>query len=251
MANNPGESAGMSALTDLLRECSVQISVANSTGSGFLVASGRILTCAHVVESAHDQAEELWISRRGERIQAQLKAYAPAADLALLEIPDAGYPCVYLDAAVEIGDEFYAFGYPGATPGYGDYSEGDSLTVKYEGPSAAPFLLKLKHGQIVPGFSGSPLLNLRTGGVCGVLNLTRDERTDSGGRAIPVQTILTEFGGLAEAQDRCHRHHTRWTALLSGKRAGAAPMRKQIIHNHGKVEQQFNIDTVENLTVGK
>ena len=41
------------------------------------------------------------------------------------------------------------------------------------------------------GFSGAPLLNRRTGAVCGIIRRTRNEETDLGGYAIPVKDFET------------------------------------------------------------
>ncbi len=245
----------MSDITELLRQCTVQLVVQNSKGSGFFVAPGLVLTCAHVVKDAQEKQGDVNVFWQNEKnCKADIKAYAPETDLALISVYYKTHPCVYLDTNVEIGDTLYSYGYPGESRAYGNYSKGDSLTIEYEGPSDNPFLLKLKRGQIVPGFSGSPALNLRTSGVCGVLSLTRGDRGDLGGRAIPVSTVLSEFSNIAQEQQLFHKVNKQWKAILPKQQTEGQSQyvtnNSQVI-NKGTFEQQFNINVVENLTVEK
>lgn len=66
-------------------------------------------------------------------------------------------------------------------------------------------LHKLKEGQIIEGFSGSPLLNLRTGKVCGMVNISRDTSSDLGGRAVSIQVILEQFPEVAKLNQQFHQ----------------------------------------------
>lgn len=47
----------MSQLEDLLQQCTVKLSLSDRVGwgTGFFVAPGWILTCAHVIQAAHGQ----------------------------------------------------------------------------------------------------------------------------------------------------------------------------------------------------
>ena len=125
----------------------------------------------------------------GRRIPGEIvdEHFQPGdVDLALLRVDLTDHPCVLLDAAYTLGDEMLAFGYPvGAI-------SGDPVTLNSEdwlrdlGAVSDQPHLKLKQGQVQPGLSGAPLLNRRTGGVCGVMRLTRDRASALGGRAIPT-----------------------------------------------------------------
>src|SRR5207253_10304494 len=70
-------------------------------------------------------------------------------------------------------------------------------------------------GQVTYGLSGGPLLNLRTGGVCGIVQKTRSSKSDMGGRAIPTQSVLECFPGLTELQQQFHQNDQRWLERLS------------------------------------
>lgn len=183
-------------LYKLLQECTVRLSSSSGIGTGFFIAPGGwILTCEHVVEQS-ERVEVLWLSgERQQELTAAVKLRVPIpVDLALLQLegkaPD--HKCVYLDRDLpQIGDTLYTFGYP---QGYGteNYSGGDSATTKYEGKSFQDdvLVLKLKEGQIQEGYSGSPLLNVRTGKVCGIVSISRDTSSDLGGRATPIPLLF-------------------------------------------------------------
>jgi hypothetical protein len=186
-------------LTPLLKRCTVRISIPNGGfGTGFFIAPGWIITCAHVVKRVNQIVDILWKNTQNNEVEEKiLKAevklvFGESSDIAFLKLTTKDkHPCVYIDQNYpQTDDLLYVFGYPA---GFGeDYSAGDSITIRYEGESVSKnsgTLLKLKQGQIKPGFSGSPLLNMRTGGVVGIITTTRDPGLDMGGRAIPIDMI--------------------------------------------------------------
>src|SRR5438094_584042 len=62
---------------------------------------------------------------------------------------------------------------------------------------------------------GAPLLNERTGGVCGVLRLTRDETKDLGGYAVPIEILSARSPVLMRQNRAYHDAHPReWFDLL-------------------------------------
>lgn len=205
-------------LDELLQQCTVRLNSDGRQGSGFFVAPRLILTCAHVVEGASDVIDVFWASHN-QHYTAQIENLIsdPNLDLALLKLSCDGleHPCVYFDQSVpRLNDSLYIFGYP---LDYAEnYSDGDSVTIKYEGKSfkGSALLLKLKEGQIKEGFSGSPLLNLRTGGVCGIVNISRNTNTDLGGRAVPTAQIFEHAIDLTESNRRFHQRDLRWKKLL-------------------------------------
>lgn len=204
-------------LDELLQRCTVKLKIPGEAGwgSGFCVAPGLILTCAHVVKGL-EQGGKVQVSGHRETIlpNALLTKKLPDCDLALLQLnppPSADIlPCVYLDPAYEPFNRLYTFGYTDHFP------EGASVTSECEGGAFEPgkSLILFKSGQIRPGISGSALLNWTTGQVCGIVQFTRDRTTDLGGGAIPAQVILEQFPQLKELQQEFHQQNHRWTKLL-------------------------------------
>jgi hypothetical protein len=204
-------SEGLRALLD---RCTARLSIPGESGTGFFVATGLILTCAHVVGNV--QSDEIsvtveWGDHRGTAKIDRLYP-APYPDLALLKLENtpSTRPCVFLHEAVRTDDHLYSYGYPKL------YSHGDPSTFVAEGMSGGSSrLIKFTFGEVKEGFSGAPLLNRRTGGVCGVMKLTRGENTLMGGRVVPTSVVLECFPELVALQKEFHQKDSRWYNCLS------------------------------------
>ena len=164
-------------------------------GTGFFVGPGLALTCHHVVkDKAKDTISIHWQGKPISIVAVTVPSH-PNVDLALLTLaePIPDQPRVILDTVLDDREPLQTFGYPENRP------SGDPVTFEYEGMTgdALPLsLIKFKAGQVVPGFSGSPLVKERSQKVCGVIKSTRDEGNDLGGRAVPVQVIWQIFPQL-------------------------------------------------------
>lgn len=191
----------------LLQQCTVKLSLRRGWGTGFFVAPGLILTCDHVVQESIDQPVKVRWQKR--ELEAVVEQSLPDYDLALLRVtllPDDSHPCVYLDEVVESRDPLYLFGYPDQ-----DFPNGCPVTFSCEGLTGdEPALIKFALGQVRPGMSGSPLLNQRTGKICGLVKFTRDRSFDLGGGAVSTAIVLTQFPALVEQQRLFHQHDQRW-----------------------------------------
>jgi hypothetical protein len=196
----PRRNGGIVDLEDVLRSAIVRIDIDESpSGTGFFVAPGHVLTCAHVINpDILTSPDPLSVARRA-RIQVrdgnggkhEITA-APGidseTDLAWLSVagtlPD--LPVPLLSDGMAAGDELWTYGFPvGKTAGV-------PATFAAEGKAGGPpRLLKFKGGQVQYGMSGAPLLNKRTGAVCGIVRRTRDDKTAAGGYAISVKQFET------------------------------------------------------------
>lgn len=205
----------MSQLEDLLQQCTVKLILpSGGWGTGFFVAPGLILTCAHVVREATDETIQVrWQKQENWAEAVMEKALPDPYDVALLRVtlpPEAHPTCVYLDGEVRSRDPLYLFGYPDQ-----DFPNGCPVTVNCEGLTGdEPALIKFALGQVRPGMSGAPLLNQRTGKVCGMVKFTRDRSFDLGGGAILTDVILAQFPELRELQQEFHRDDRRWIEAM-------------------------------------
>lgn len=170
---------------ELLKECTVLLETDVSRGRGFFVAPGLVVTCAHVVLTG--RVRMTWGNRQ---LEGEVAEVSLNADLAVLKTigESPPVPCVFVGDEINVGDVLFGYGYP-------EKFNGDALTLTFEGPSVEHDtgleLLKLKWGQVKSGFSGAPLLNIRTGRVCGIVTISRDVTTDLGGRAVPIRVLLS------------------------------------------------------------
>ncbi|MEV0183763.1 trypsin-like peptidase domain-containing protein [Streptomyces sp. NPDC050625] len=211
-----------SALVDALSDAVLVLTGAGGAeGSGFFVGPGLVLTCAHVVGSADAPITARW---RGQELSltAVPEWFHPAGpggtgpDLALLRVPEElEHPLVCLAEAIEPGDDLWSYGHP-----HGPYRDGDAVSFIAQGPSRRAHqggsvdLYHATHGRAAPGFSGAPVLNWRTGAVCGVLRFAHSlERGVPGARLIPVRTLLDTYNVLDEP-GAVTRSRRAWLDLL-------------------------------------
>ncbi len=205
----------MSQLENLLQQCTVKLTLPGGWGTGFFVAPEWILTCTHVVREAKGEPVQVRWQKQENWAKAMVERSLPDPyDLALLRVTlpiDANPPCVYLDVAIQSRDPLYLFGYPDQ-----DFPNGCPVTFNCEGLTGdEPGLIKFALGQVRPGMSGAPLLNQRTGKVCGIVKFTRDRSFDLGGGAIPTRVILEQFPQLREFQKEFHGGDHRWSKLVA------------------------------------
>jgi hypothetical protein len=203
-------------LYELLRQCTVRVSISGKEGhgTGFFVAPGLILTCAHVVKTVESTSATIRVYWNGQLYPASIMKTLSNPDLALLQASLNEHPCVSLHEEASPFDRLYSFGYPD------DHPDGDPATFSLEGKAGEQEeQIKFKTGQVRPGFSGAPLLNVRTGRVCGVVQLTRDRNTDLGGRAITTAALFRAFPELISLQQQYHLTDRRWTNCLELERA--------------------------------
>jgi len=165
-----------------------------------LLAPGLLVTCAHVVAGADGGLVE--VRRVGERTTGTVNALHPPfadpqqslypfPDLALIGIAgDVDGLCAPLEEAVpRLGDRLHCLGF---STTLGSSGSAEPATFVFEGLHEVDGgrLFKLAAGATaVPGMSGAPLVNLRTGRVCGLLKTSRDPHQPHGGWGIPIAAL--------------------------------------------------------------
>ncbi len=214
-----GDAAAQEATVALFRRCVVSIS---NLGTGFFVAPNCVLTCSHLfADDAQNRVGVRWQGRTGQAAIHRLRTAATPdlPDLALLEVDwgeplPAGHPCVLLGDEAERGQELLAFGHaPGPF-----FEHGDNLTLEYGWTTQddhGVVYVKARGDRVVKGFSGSPVLNLATRLVCGVVAMSLNLEGAEGARILPTgqaQALLD----LRQRQQLYHAANTRWSDLLPG-----------------------------------
>ncbi|WP_028807578.1 serine protease [Streptomyces canus] len=162
-------------------------------GSGFVLAPGTVVTCAHVVAGAATVRGRIVATGTELTLtlaEDALHRAASGLDIAFLRFePSALTPAYVLTAPhMAFGDRMWVHGHP-----RGDYRAGQWAALEYQGDSRLTFEdpLPMPRGHGTPvgeGFSGSPVVNGRTGGVCGML--ARSNKAGST-HMVPVSEILS------------------------------------------------------------
>lgn len=218
-------------LEQALRAATVPLTSTSQVGTGFFVAPSLVLTCAHVIARGAAMPSVVHAAATPYRIAAELSVLEGTGrstqglgqvDLVLLHVDGADTnPYVCLAEPVQPGDELWTFGYPDSR-----YRPGDPVVLRYEGISErndGTTLLKVTQGQIRPGFSGAPVLNWRTGAVCGLVHCRELPHGDTA-RLIPVATVLATYPELAKVHD-APGGNRMWLDLLEDAQLAAAGVR--------------------------
>ncbi len=142
----------------------------DAEGSGWVLATDRVVTNAHVVAGS----DQLFVQQAGtgDLLDATLVVLDPARDLAILSVPDLGIAPLPLGSELAAGDSAVVAGYPENGP----YTT-DSARVRevvdalgrdiYEQDSVTREIYSLR-GIVRPGNSGGPLFDVN-GQVVGVV----------------------------------------------------------------------------------
>jgi hypothetical protein len=202
---------------DLLPACTVRVEIEQQhAGSGFFAAPGCVVTCEHVLSTLRVTSGDVTPDVRvfamngSEYRMVDLPKTSQEEDLAVLRVEPADtHPCALLAPGLRGGDELVTYGAPAGAPG------GVPTELRAEGTTTeTPPRVKLSIGNVRPGMSGSPVLNLRTGGVCGVLKRTRDPSQALGGYAIPIQALFELSRSLERNSLRYHEAVPTWFGAL-------------------------------------
>jgi hypothetical protein len=74
--------------------------------------------------------------------------------------------------------------------------------------------VKFKSGQVQQGMNGSPLLNLRTGGVCGISIMAHPGDNGDGGIGLSTKGIFECLPDLKKRQQQYHQNNVEWSESL-------------------------------------
>ena len=213
-------------LKRLTDDCTVEVLTDGGItgGSGFFIAPGVIVTCAHVVASGDrvtaTRATVTWRGRsyRGQvdakpprKGPARVWAYPDLCVITLDEVPPR-QPHVVLGELRETDtSEIYVGGFNHVY---------DSTATGFQG---TPGMLAGPQGlgrrrvrgivqcQLAPGMSGGPVLDPRRGVVCGMIKCQRKKDSSMGGLVIPAGGLREEFAHAWQANQEAAHHNDEWS----------------------------------------
>jgi hypothetical protein len=199
------------------------------TGTGFFVAPGRVLSCAHVVPAGGRYV----VVYQGIELEAEVMVREPDTgaeevfahpDVALLAVyvdghPFEDHPCVPFGTATPEPEEtLYSYG----CPSMGRRAIWEHMTLRAEGEQRPDgtddMFLKTKDSQVRPGASGSGVVAAATGELVGMLIQTRDAKQALGGALIPTSTIVHTLKKADQDVTEANRKATCDADTLAGTR---------------------------------
>jgi S1-C subfamily serine protease len=173
-----------------------------SSGSGWVVASERVVTNAHVV--AGSTTTSVLVDGKTERLRATVVRYDPETDLAVLDVPGLSEKALPLNSAQQAnGAAVFAAGYPGGgaytiSPGRVRATVNAIGKDIYDDKTVTRQVYSLR-AVVRPGDSGGPLLDA-TGHVAGVVFAmsTTDSQTGYALTLAQVQPTLQAAATLTQ-----------------------------------------------------
>ncbi len=204
---------------DPLPACCVRIDVGGRhAGSGFFAAPGVVVTCHHVLrlgDLASDEAGATVsvISPSGGSYRVlDTRELSQADDLAILRVePAHAHELVLLDTGLRARDALATFGFSDEHP------NGHAAALVAQGWREVETILDVADVGIARGMSGSPVINFRTGAVCGILSRA-GAGGGSGGHVISARRLFALSPTLNSTNFRHHTaHRAKWFDLLPAK----------------------------------
>ena len=163
-------------------------------GSGFVYATDRIMTNAHVVAGVDKPQVEVG----GKRRAADVVLYDPDRDVAVLRVPELGLrPLTFADRRADTDDDAIVVGYPEDGPFFvGPARVRDRMQIRgpdiYNERTVTREVYSIR-GDVRSGNSGGPLLS-PSGSVYGVIFAAAVDQADTG-----FVLTATEVGSDARA----------------------------------------------------
>ena len=219
----PDDAPQDSALDDALRACCVRIDVGGrQAGSGFFAAPGIVVTCYHVLRLGDLSSDEASASmsvrsQTGDSYEVlDTREFSEEDDLAILRVePAHDHPFVLLDTGFRARDRYTTFGFTEEHP------DGVAVTLAAQRWIDADRTLKVADAGVGRGISGSPVLNRRTGAVCGILmrggrrQPTLEAGPAEASRIVSMRRLFHVSPTLSSANFRHHTTHRKsWFGSL-------------------------------------
>lgn len=176
-------------MSKILEKCLIRIQTLDGTilGTGFFAKPGIIVTCNHVISPVSIKYIQFIWNDKPLEIDTNITV-DEKLDLAVIRCSNNDTPYLLLDMDLDYEAMYCCMGYPD------NRAIGEPVTLTYEGCTQEPiYKIKFKEGLIKKGMSGSPVLNMKTNKVCGVINTTRHNDIDLGGKAIPIDHIYNSL----------------------------------------------------------
>jgi S1-C subfamily serine protease len=172
----------------------------SQSGSGFVVAPGRVITNAHVVAGVGQPVVE---APNGETIAGQIVYFDPENDLAVIDVPGLTAAPIPLTATLPAGAtaaiEGYPFGGPFSVGGAAVDSVSTAQVADIYGTTKTDREIYTLAAQVREGNSGGPVLT-SSGAVAGIVfAMSADSATVGYAMTMAeVDPVAAQAGGLSK-----------------------------------------------------
>ncbi|MEA5603600.1 AAA-like domain-containing protein [Nostoc sp. UHCC 0252] len=187
---------------DLVKACTVAIATpeGNIQGTGFFVLpTGYLLTCAHVVESVGGW-EKIRINR--QRVELIYLGNRTSDDFAILQLPGYQGASAPISLNFQPMDRFLSIGYGRLDFPLGASIDGTITDINSQSEFGNLPMLRLRvkanSQQVQGGYSGSPVFDAETQRVIGLI--AAYDNTE-GALALPLSTVLEKWSNLSKFID--------------------------------------------------
>ncbi|GAA2794615.1 nSTAND1 domain-containing NTPase [Crossiella cryophila] len=168
-----------------------------AAGTGFLVTSDLVLTCAHVLGDQDSTTLDFPLLDEDSTWPAQVVAAVAETDIAVLRLaatPPGAVPSRLSREPVRWGEQVRVFGFPP------ELEHGVWVAAELRAATAAGWVqIESAPGRrrVGPGFSGSPVYSPAAGGVVGMVVAAERGAGTTTAYVLPVPTLLTADPGIA------------------------------------------------------
>jgi hypothetical protein len=187
---------------DLVKACTVAIATpeGNIQGTGFFVLpTGYLLTCAHVVESVGGW-EKIRINR--QKVELVYLGDRTSDDFAILQLPGYQGASAPISLNFQPMDRFLSIGYGRLDFPLGASIDGTITDINSQSEFGNLPMLRLRvkanSQQVQGGYSGSPVFDAETQRVIGLI--AAYDNTE-GALALPLSTVLEKWSNLSKFID--------------------------------------------------
>ncbi len=177
---------------DEIKECIVKIKTNASHGTGFFIDTNKILTCSHVIKNIIES--DIKIVFKGQEYSVKILDNNEEfeVDLAILKVDVGNDKFIPINSTILDAHKLKSYGFAESKDYFYDAPKSFDrglvpVTLDYEGND--DHFMKFKNGQVEEGHSGSPIINLMTKAVCGILNASRNTDNNLGGYGIPIDNL--------------------------------------------------------------
>ena len=206
-----------------LEECVVLVRGGGSTGTGFFISARQVLTCYHVIEPAIRARAPISVTCRtgpgarvAEPLDATLLGDPPPGwpDVAILNVGAADSRCVVMDSSpLAHRTRLLTAGYPAKA--LVEYQAQDfTAGLRGRDEDGHP-LLRIVGDVVIAGMSGSPVVSLQSGFVCGIVGFTKGSTSALGGFVTLFSDFIEAWPDLAALRDRPPEAARPWVRILT------------------------------------